>query len=270
MYAEADGPGREEFGLTSRELVTKVDQVEALIAQCMRKQGFEYVAVDYETIRRGIEADKTLPGLDEEQFIARYGFGMSTLYTGKPPQLASGYSPAKISLGKRNIRIFSSLSAADQVAYTRALLGEGNSATFAVALDAENFSRCGGCTREAIDQVFEPNQRSASFVNPKDLRISQDPRMKAALRKYASEIREKGFDYSHPDEVEMDVQARLDAITAGGTIPLEALSPDARAALEKLQDYERRVAVVNFELEEELIDVVEERIEKEMFARTVD
>src|SRR5687767_14383473 len=74
-------PGTEEFGLTSRELVQAVEQVEALIAQCMREQGFEYVAVDYNTIRRGMSAIMSLPGIDEEEFIAEHGFGMATLYT---------------------------------------------------------------------------------------------------------------------------------------------------------------------------------------------
>ena len=50
-----------------------IEQVEALIAKCMRAQGFEYVAVDAETVRRGMAADKTLPGLEEREFIARYG-----------------------------------------------------------------------------------------------------------------------------------------------------------------------------------------------------
>ena len=40
--------------------------------------------------------------------------------------------------------------------------------------------------------------------------------------------------------------------------------------IEELQDYERRVAVINFELEEDLIEEVEERIERELFSRKVD
>jgi len=262
-------PGTEEFGLTARELAQNIEKVEALIATCMRAQGFEYVAVDYETVRRGMNADKMLPGLEEEEFIARYGFGISTLYTGKAVQLTTGYSPAKMGLGRRNLQLFMGLSAADRVAYNHALFGESTDATFAVGLETESFARCGGCTLEAIGQVFEPKQLEASYYNPKDALINKDPRMREALRKWSAAIRKEGFDYDHPDQIELDVQARLDAITGASTIPVEALSPDSLAALEKLQDYERRVSVINFKLEEELIELVEERIEKELFARRV-
>ncbi len=82
-------------------------------------------------------------------------------------------------------------------------------------------------------------------------------------------MRKAGFDYEHPDEVETDMRERLAALTSGGTIPVEKMSPEQRAALKKLQDYEQRVAAKNFELQEEVFDPVEEKIEKEMFARKV-
>lgn len=265
--ASAQGPGTEEFGLTTKQLVQNVEKVEALIAKCMREQGFEYVPADYLTVRKGMAADKSMPGVSEEEFIGKYGFGVSTLYTGQPPQLASGYNPGKEGLGERNVQIYKNLSPADQVAYNRALFGENTDATFAVGLETENFSRCSGCTRQAIELVFEPEKLKASYYNPKDALINKDPRMKAALRKYAAEIRGDGFDYNHPDEVEPDIRERLAALTSGGTILVEQMSPEQRAALQKLQDYERRVAAKNFELQEKLFDPVEEKIEKELYAR---
>ncbi|MGR9012408.1 MAG: hypothetical protein ACU83U_02075 [Gammaproteobacteria bacterium] len=263
------GSGTEEFGLTAKQLVQNVEKVEALIAKCMREQGFEYVPADYITVRKGMAADKSLPGLSEEEFIGKYGFGVSTLYTGTPPQLASGYNPGKEGLGERNVQIFMGLSPVDRVAYNRTLFGENSDATFAVGLETENFSRTGGCTRQAIEHVFDPDQLRASYYNPKDALINKDPRMKAALRKYAAEIRKDGFDYNHPDEVEPDIRERLAALTSGGTIPIEQMSPAQRDALQKLQDYERRVAAKNQKLQEELFDPVEEKIEKELFARKV-
>jgi len=267
--AQAPPEGTEEFGLTRAQLVQSVEKVEALISKCMREQGFEYVAADYNTVRKGMAADKNLPGLSEEEFIAKYGFGVSTLYTGQPPQLAEGYSPAKVGLGERNVQIYKNLSPADQVAYNRALFGGNIGETFAVGLETENFSRIGGCTRKAIEQVFEPEQLKATYYNPKDALINKDLRMKAALRKYAAEMRKAGFEYNHPDEVEPDIRERLAAITNGGTIPVEKMSPEQRAALKKLQDYERRVAAKNFKLQEEVIDPVEAKIEKELFAREI-
>jgi hypothetical protein len=268
--AQAQGsPGTEEFGLTPKQLVQSVEKVEALISKCMRNQGFQYVAVDYITVRKGMAADKNISGLSEEEFINKYGFGVSTMYTGQPPQLAKGYSPAREGLGERNIQAFRNLSPADQVAYNRALLGENTDATFAVGLETENFSRTGGCTRKAIEQVFGPKQLSATYYNPKDAIINKDPRMKAALRQYAREMRKAGYNYNHPDEVEPDIRDRLAALTSGGRIPVEKMSPEQLAALSKLQDYERRVAAMNFRLAGELIDPVEEKITREMYPRKV-
>ena len=172
--ALAQGPaavGGEEFGLTQRELVQAVAKVEGLISQCMRKEGFSYLAADYNTVRKGMSADKHLPGVSEEQFIKQYGFGVATLYTGEPPQLAKGYSPGKVGLGERNIEIYKSLSPADQVAYNRTLFGENVGATFAIGLETENFSMTGGCTRRAIEQVFKPEQVKSNYYNPKDAHL---------------------------------------------------------------------------------------------------
>ena len=233
----------------------------------MREQGFEYIAADYKTVRRGMSADKSLPGLSEQQFIARHGFGVSTLYTGKPPQLADGYSPGKMGLGEQNVRIFKNLSPADQVAYNRALFGENTDATFAVAIENEDFSRCDGCTRTAIARVFDPDQLKATYYNPKDAIINKDPRMKKALRQFAAEMRETGYDYNHPDEVEPDIKKRLYAITGGPAVPVEKLSPESRAALKELQAYERAVAKICFDLQTKIFEPVEEEIEEELYAR---
>jgi hypothetical protein len=207
--------------------------------------------------------------MSEQEFIEKYGFGISTMYTGQAPQLAAGYSPAKVGLGERNVEIFKHLSPADQLAYNRALLGENTGATFAVAIESENFSPCGGCTRTAIEQVFKPEQLKSTWYNPQDALINKDPRMKAALRTYAAEMKKAGFDYTHPDEVGRDLRARLAALTNTGSIPVEKMSPDQRTALQKLQDYERRVTVISFRLHEELLDPVEEKIQQELFARKV-
>ncbi len=264
------GVGQAEFGLTERQLVEKIEKVEALIAKCMRAEGFQYIAVDAETVRRGMKADKVLPGLEEAEFIAKYGFGISTMYTGHAPQLSSGYSPAKIGLGRRNVQIYQSLPRADQVAYSRALFGDHTDATLAVALDSEDFSRCGGCTLKAVQQVFDPEHLKSTYYNPKDALIARDARMRAALRDYAAKMREAGFDARDPNLLEEEIWQRLDAITGGGTVPLEELSPQQLAALEELQNYERTLAVKSLELELALIEPIEQRIEKELFARKVD
>lgn len=267
-FAQApSGMGTEEFGLSPKQLVEAVEKVEGLISRCMREQGFQYVAVDYNTVRKGMDADKTMPGVSEKDFIKKFGYGVSTTYTGEPPQLTVGYSPGKVGLGKQNVEIFRSLSPADQVAYNRALFGENTGATFAVALEIENLSLTGGCTRQAIEKAFKSEDMLPTYYNPKDALMDKDPRMKTALGTYAMEMRKAGFAYNHPDEVERDIRKRLASLTNSGTIPVEKMTPDQAAGLKELQDYERRVAVMDFRLQEQLIDPVGEKIEREMFAR---
>ena len=69
------GLGTQEFGLSPRELVQAIEKTEELIARCMGEQGFQYVAADHKTVQEGMKADKKLPGLSEEEFTNRYGFG---------------------------------------------------------------------------------------------------------------------------------------------------------------------------------------------------
>jgi hypothetical protein len=265
----ASGLGTEEFGLNPRELVQAIENVESLISKCMREEGFQYFAADYSTVRAGMSADKQLPGLSEQEFISKYGFGVATLYTGEPPQLTAGYSPARVGLGERNIQYFRSVSPADQVAYNRALLGENTNVSFAVALEMENFSNTGGCTRKAVQQVFKPEQLDATFYNPQDALINKDPRMKAVLLEYGREMKKSGFEYNHPDEVEPDIRTRLASLTNGGAIPVTAMSAEQRGALKRLQEYELAVAGKSYKLQEELVKPVEERIQLELFARKV-
>ena len=65
------------------ELVESIGVVESSIAVCMNDAGFEYVAVDYNTVCRGLTSDESHPGLCERQYFQRHGFGISTLYTGR-------------------------------------------------------------------------------------------------------------------------------------------------------------------------------------------
>ena len=256
-------PGGEEFGLTKEELVITIEEVETVIAQCMNEAGFEYIAGDYNTVRRGMTADKSLPGLSEKQYVDQFGYGISTLYTGLPPQLADETNAARIGLGDRNAQLFQNLSPADQVAYNRALFGENPDATFAVAIEIEDFSRIGGCTRTAVEQVFPAEQLSITYYNPKDALIEQDPRMIAAIAEYSDCLRVAGFDYNHEKEIEPDLRNRLYEIT--NNEPIESLSAESQAALTELQGYERALAVVSLECEVTILEPVEDQIDRELF-----
>jgi hypothetical protein len=257
-------PGKEEYGMTMKELFTAIEHVETEISKCMSGAGFEYVAAGYNTVRRGMTSDKSLPGMTERQFIDQYGYGISTLYTGLAPQLSEQRTPAQIGLGEQNVQIFMSLSPADQVAYSHTLFGEHADATFAVALETEDFSRTGGCTRSAIEKFFTPEQMNATFLNPFDALVEKDPRMAAANTEYASCLRSAGFEYNHERDIEPDLRKKLDTITGGQ--PLEALSSDAHSALTNLQNYERSLASAATDCERKFLDPVADQVERELYA----
>jgi hypothetical protein len=263
-YAQTGTAKVEEFGLSMEELVSKVEAVETSIASCMNEAGFEYIANDFASVRQGMVADKSLPGMSEEDFTSQYGFGITTLYTGQPPQLSEVATPAQLGLGEQNIRIFKSLSEADQVAYTRTLFGDNPEATFAVGLETEDFSQTGGCTRQAIEAAFSPEQLNATYLNPMDVRIEQDPRMIAALEKFRECLRDAGFDYTAERDIEADLRKRLFAIAGGA--PVDSLSEEAQLALTELQGYERELAVVSVNCVETILDPVSAQIEKELFS----
>jgi hypothetical protein len=249
--------GSEEFGLTFKQLVRKAEAVEQGIAKCMDAAGFQYVANDFDSVRKAMNADKSAPGLSESEFRHQYGFGISTQFD-KPI--------VKLGLGEENASIREALSPADQVAYDRTLLGRDTEAVFANALEAEDFSRTGGCTRKAVQAEFTKKQLSESYINPGDQKVQQDPRMKAALKKYSTCMSDGGVEqYDTPDEIEPDLQSQLDAIT-GGQDP-ESLDTTAAAKLEDLQAAELRVADLSFKCETKFIEEVQEKVEKEIYGR---
>jgi hypothetical protein len=254
---EEELPGSEEFGLTEEELVQHIEAAEAQIATCMSDAGFEYIPVDYATVRQAMNADKSAPGLTTEEYAATYGYGIST----QPPGGAD--SPAVIGLGEQNVQIFNSLAEADQEAYNHTLFGENPEATFAVTLEAEDFSETGGCTRKAIEQVFSSEELSASYYNPGDVLIEQDPRVIAAMGEWAGCMREAGFDYNTPEETEEDVRDRLEAILNG--VDPENLSEPAQADLTELQGEERAIAVADLECAAKFVEPVVQQVETELY-----
>jgi len=257
-------PGKEEFGTTKDELFTLIENVEAEISKCMSEAGFEYIAADYNTVRSGMIADKSLPGMLEGSFIKEYGYGISTLYTGLAPQLSEQRTAAQIGLGKQNVDIFRSLSPEDQIAYSHTLFGEHPDATFAVGLETENFARTGGCTRKAIEKHFTEEQMNVSYVNPFDVLVDNDPRMVEANAKFSQCLRDAGFDYASERDVEPDLRKKLDDITGGQ--PLGALSSDQLDALTELQGYERALAAVTVACESKYLDPVASQVEFELYA----
>lgn len=251
------GPlGSEEFGLTFEELVARVEAVEARIGACMAEAGFEYVPLDFATMRQAMTSDKSAPGLTNAEFLGRYGYGITTQLD-KPI--------VRLGLGEDNRRIREALGEADRVAYDHTLVGDDREAVFAYALEAEDFSRTGGCTRLAVEQEFSPEEVTQTYFNPLDALVLEDPRVIDALANFAACMRSAGYEYAHPDDVEADLLERLDSVT-GGADP-STLSGPALEALVTLQEYERAVVPVAVDCEVTLLEPVTDTVEDELLGR---
>ena len=246
--------GREEFGMTEEELVTAIEAGESRIAECMADAGFEYIPIDSETFRDAMDAQGTVPGLSDEEFVAQYGYGITTL----PPT-------SDFRFGEENRRIFDDLSSEDQVAYGRTLVGENTQATYMNMLEGEDFLPAGGCTETAIKQVYTEEQLSPSFFNPFDALVEQDPRMIAAQQAWSECMAEDGYDYEMQGDPEDEFVERLDDL-AKGADPTTLTGSDADA-LAELQGEERAIAKVDFDCAAEHIDAVEQQVERDISGR---
>jgi hypothetical protein len=247
--------GREEFGQTEEQLVNSIDAVEAGIASCMADAGFEYIPIDSVTFRRGMDlVGGAVPGLSDDEFVAQYGYGITT----RPPT-------SNFRFGDDNERIIESLSPEDQVAYIRTLVGEKTEAIHVRMLEDEDFSPAGGCTEKAIKEVYSEEQLNPSFFNPFDALVEQDPRMVDAQKSWSSCMRQAGFDYEKQGDPEDELHEQLDSLT-GGADPA-TLSGSDQDALVQLQGKELAVATADSDCAAQHVFAVERQVEQDISGR---
>ena len=243
-----------EFGLPLAELASRIEKTEQLIATCMTSAGFKYVANAFVTIMKAMESDGTAKGVAAEDYVKQFGLGITT-QPDKPLVLFGA--------GPQNSAYLAGLPASDQVAFKRALWGEAADWNHARAVEQEDFSLTKGCTRSAADMIYSPYEVAGGYVNPADKRVTQDPRMIAALKKWSKCMRAKGFNFDTPDQVDAELRERLAGIAQGRD--LTTLTGPALAALGQLQGEERAVATLLTTCEEKHIVAVQERVEAEIF-----
>ena len=248
------GQAPEEFGLSLSELSTRIEKTESMIADCMTAAGFQYIALDFVSIKEAMDSDQTAPGLSSDDFIAQFGLGITTQFD--QPIVTFGAGP-------QNAAYLAGLAASDQVAFQRALWGDSTEWNHAHALEAEDFSQTGGCTRTAAEANYSPDEITTAYVNPADVLIAQDPRMLAAINDWSGCMAADGYQYDNPDQVDDDLHARLDAIVQGQD-PTTLTGPTLDA-LHDLQGEELAIAAVLTSCEEEHIEPVQANIESELY-----
>jgi hypothetical protein len=249
-------PGVREFGLTDAEFVDHVERTQALIAECMKRAGFEYVPVDVATIEKAQASVREEPGLTSRQYKERWGLSVTTRFD--DPVRTIGLGP--------NVAIMERLSEADREAYEVTLFGPADDSDFAFTLDEEDFSSTGGCTREAVAQVFTPEQLEGTYVNPKDVLIEQDPRIIEAQARWTQCMHEKGYDYrDDQDAIIEDYEQRLEALLEGDDP--QTLTGERLEALHALQAEEIKVSLADRDCQALYTDEVVRQVEIEVYGR---
>ena len=250
------GSVEDELGFDQAGIAERQSRVEAATGDCMKAQGFDYVPIDPLAQRAAVTGSARL---SDEDFLNQFGYGISTLYGRGSPQ------------SDPNERIRDTLSGADRAAYDRALWGENVGATFAQANDSGDFTRLGGCTKQATEKVFGGVETLTGLVgklDELDERIAQDQRMVRAVEQWSTCMTDAGFKYEEPDDIDGDLLDRFQAIVgssveAGATSPP---NPDAtfdQAALEALQRQEVATAKADAACEAQHITPVEEVVRPE-------
>lgn len=251
-------PGIKEFGLTEEQFAQHVEQTQALIADCMSAAGFEYIPVDVKTIEAAQARVRQDPGYTRKTFKEKWGLAVTTRFDN--PVRDTGMGP--------NLEIYNGLSEPDRAAYGRTLWGEDPNADFVFTLDEEDFSSTGGCTREAVSQVFTPEQMRGAYVNPKDVLVDSDPRIIEARDQWSECMHEYGFEYEEDqDEIIEELQDRL-AELVGEDDPTQ-LTGERAAALQKLQEEEIAVSLADLDCQVKHTDEIYRKVELEVFGQKV-
>ena len=240
-------PIEDQLGFDQAGIQTRQAKAETLIRDCMKAQGFDYVPVNPAEQRATLTG---VHGMSEADFNKQFGFGITTLYD-KQTSAAAG----------PNEKIRSELDPAGRAAYDKALRGEHPDADFQTALDNGDYSRLGGCTKTAAEQVFGGLENLAALnTQLEELaeKILADKRMVAAVADWSKCMADAGYaDLHYQDEVDALLKQRLAKIVG----PADARRTDYdHATLAALQRDE--VAMVNADIrcEEKYILPVDDKV----------
>jgi hypothetical protein len=259
---QTTGDVEHELGFDDSALIVRQSRMEAVVRDCMKAQGFDYVPVDPAAQRAALFGSSRLSDID---FIKQFGYGVSTLWGHGSPQVDP------------NQRLRASLGAADRAAYDRALGGDDPSATFADAMDTGDFSKLGGCRLKAARAIFGGTQVLTEIqgkLDQLDERILQDQRMVRAVERWASCMTAAGLHYDDPDVIEGDLLKRMQRIVGPvsgkyATGPPAGQRPPAydHVALAALQHEEVATATADYACERKNITAVEAVVRPQLEAR---
>ena len=250
---KSNAPIEDQLGFDQAGLMARESRAEDAIRDCMKSQGFDYVPVDPFAQRAALLGSSRI---SDQDFLKQYGYGISTLWGRGKPQ------------ADPNERLRATLGAADRRAYSRALWGDNPGATFQQAVENGDFTKLGGCTKKATEQVFGGAAlltRLQGKLDQLDDRVSEDQRMVRAVEKWSQCMAKQGYRYDDPDAIDSDLFKRTEAIVgplpgqfATGPPPGDPPRPYNHAALAQLQRDEVSIARADNSCEHKDITPVED------------
>jgi hypothetical protein len=252
---QAPGDIEDQLGFDQAGILARQSRVENVIRDCMKAQGFDYVPVDPVAQRAALFGSSRL---NDQDFARQFGYGISTLW---------GHFKAT---ADPNQRLRLTMSPADRRAYDFAIGGDNPGGTFASAVDTGDFSKLGGCTKQATEKVFGGAQvlsQLSSKLDQLEERISQDQRMVRATEKWSSCMSGAGYQYDEPEAIDTDLYKRTEAIVgpvpgqfATGPAPGVKPPPYDHPTLHQLQLDEVAIATADYNCEHKFITPVETKV----------
>lgn len=233
-------PSDSAFGLDKKSLQAKELKVESLVATCMKKQGFEYVPLDPSVVLVN-NGRFVVSGLSEDDVRKQYGYGLTTTY-GTPLGTKTVANP------NPNAKIRDALSPSDRKTYDMTLNGSSQDGSFANAIVQGAFGTLGGCNESAAAEAFGGGDALnvvSSALEEIDKRVSADPQMVQAEKKWRECLNAAGFNFSTSDQIDEHLKSGLKAIV--GSNPENATFD--RNALAALQQEELRTAEADWACE---------------------
>lgn len=177
------------------------------VAECMRTEGFEYTPYVPEQMFGGVGFEPPGWDLTRKEYVAKYGFGMSTTFedSNRPPEPEDMPKPED----DPNYVYTQALSQTEQEAYNKALYGEqsfdepvegdgGDGTTNTTAAMAFEMGGCFGKADESLNgKVTDEDQAFAEDINKRletfYQQLQADKRVVEANREYATCMSGKGF-----------------------------------------------------------------------------
>ncbi len=244
-------------GENEEQMNQQMLEVEEIVAECMREQGFEYTPVDWSQ-QPGMEpAEEPEEEWGTLAFAEKYGYGATTNPYGGATEVAP-----EDEFVDPNQEYVESMSETESTAYYEALYGppppegEGGEEGEPVEYDWET----AGCQGRAQHEVYEvgtgmDEETFSALQEEMDSMwqsIQDDPRMAELNEKWASCMADAGYDgLAEPSDAENLIYEKTNAVYD------EAYADQSFDETSTDEDF----AAVEAEIQERLADITDEEIE---------